>query len=594
MTAVSSPIPGARPSRPTPPAAGSRASLLIAAVFFLAFLPSLPQTARYHTDEAFYTDAALQMVRTGDWITPRAADGMPRFQKPILTYWVVAASYRLFGVSFFTSRVPFLMAGAMVILLTHRLARRLFRDETTALVAAAFVAGNNQLMYAALRSMPDVLLSVAMTASLTGFAGAFFREPGTAASGPNASSDLETRRRDLALGYVGAGLAIATKGLLGLVLVLYALLFVAWHGRRLRITFKDGWAPGSIGLGLAIALFWFILIAVRHGEAGLAGFLEDQVASRIAPSAGELARLAVANAGAYLLAPFRDFFPWPLLALGLAIAEHRRVGEFVREHPAAVAFVLGWVLLLGVMFTGANLTRPRYLLPVWPPLGALLAALLLHLGRGPRAERVLARIRPLLLPIGLAGGAILLLAAPGMDRRILVAGAVWIAATLVLKASAWRRSLVAGLVAVSLFMLMVFSVYEGCVRPVLAPSPAHAWTARLVGRGGGGAPAAAPAVVARVSERYLAQVRVLSGGRVWPRRVTGPLGPAIAAAGARPLVLADDSAGGVLSALGYRLEPCGFVYPRLHARELWELLRTTDKDVVFDAMSRRFVLGVPP
>src|SRR5262245_15975291 len=73
-----------------PASAGIAASFLLALVFLAALLPSLSQTARYHTDESYYTDAALQMITTGDWITPRTAEGAPRFQKPIVTYWVVA------------------------------------------------------------------------------------------------------------------------------------------------------------------------------------------------------------------------------------------------------------------------------------------------------------------------------------------------------------------------------------------------------------------------------------------------------------------------------------------------------------------------
>ena len=576
--------------------AGIAASFLLALVFLAALVPSLPETARYHTDEAYYTDAALQMVATGDWVTPRTAEGAPRFQKPIVTYWVVATCYRLFGVSFLTSRIAFLVAGAIVVVLTHRLARRLFRDEIAAIVAAAFMAGNNQLMYAAMRSMPDVLLCLAMTASLLGFAGVLFGPGagGGADGGADGAVAAEARRRHLALAYLGAGSAMAVKGLLGLVVVLYVWLFVAVRGRSLGASLRSLWAPVPIALGTAIASFWFILISGRHGDAAIDGFFLDQVASRI-PSAGEIMRLVVSNAASYLMTPFRDFFPWPELALILAIAARRTLREFWREHRVAVLFVLGWLLLLGVMFSGANSSRPRYLLPAWPLLAALMAAVIGRLGSAPAAERWLGRLVPFLMPIGLAGGAVLVAATPGMDSRFIWAACIWIAATIVLKACARRRSLAAGLVAVSLFMLMVFAVYEGLIRPVLAPSPAPTWTARLSALAAESTFEEPPAVIGKVQERYLAQVRVLSGGRIWPRRVTGGLGTAIIASGGkRPLILGEADAAAEISELGYYLGPCGFVYPRLHARELWQLLRTTDKAAVFGAMARRYVLGVPP
>ena len=576
--------------------AGIAASFLLAFVFLAALVPSLPETARYHTDEAYYTDAALQMTATGDWITPRTAEGAPRFQKPIVTYWVVATCYRLFGVSFMTSRIAFLIAGAIVVVLTHRLARQLFRDEIAAIVAAAFMAGNNQLMYAAMRSMPDVLLCLAMTASLLGFAGVLFG-PGTAGGNGGAAAtaaSAEVRRRHLVLAYLGAGSAVAVKGLLGLVVVLYVWLFVAARGRKLGASLRSLWAPAPIALGTGIAGFWFAMITNRYGDAAIDGFFVDQVASRI-PSAGEIARLTAVHAASYILTPFRDFFPWPELALGLGFVARRQLREFWRDHRQAVIFVLGWLLLLGVMFSGANLSRPRYLLPAWPLFAALLAALIVRLGATPSAERFLARLVPFLMPIGLAGGAVLVAATPGMDQRIVWAACVWIAATIVLKACARRRSLATGLVAVSLFMLMVFAVYEGLVRPVLAPSLAPTWTARLALLGAESGFEEPPAVIGKVQERYLAQVRVLSGGRIWPRRVTGGLGTAIIASGGkRPLILGESTGAAEISGLGYYLGPCGFVYPRLHARELWQLMRTTDKPAVFGAMARRYVLGVPP
>src|SRR4030095_13471011 len=113
---------------------------------------------------------------------------------------------------------------------------------------------------------------------------------------------------------------------------------------------------------------------------------------------------------------------------------------FWRERRVALVFVLGWLLLLGVMFSGANSSRPRYLLPAWPLLAALMAAVIVRLGSAPAAERLLGRLVPFLMPIGLAGGAVLVAATPGMDSRFIWAACIWIAATIVLKACAARRS----------------------------------------------------------------------------------------------------------------------------------------------------------
>ena len=56
-------------------------------------------------DEPRYTEIAREMYVTGDWITPRLA-GMHWFEKPALTYWLVAAGFQAFGVSEFAARLP--------------------------------------------------------------------------------------------------------------------------------------------------------------------------------------------------------------------------------------------------------------------------------------------------------------------------------------------------------------------------------------------------------------------------------------------------------------------------------------------------------
>ncbi len=45
------------------------------------------------------------MAESGDWVTPRLY-GKPWFEKPILYYWAAALSFKLFGVSEATARLP--------------------------------------------------------------------------------------------------------------------------------------------------------------------------------------------------------------------------------------------------------------------------------------------------------------------------------------------------------------------------------------------------------------------------------------------------------------------------------------------------------
>ena len=71
-------------------AAVRRATLLLLLLCGVTFLAGLGRPAIGDSDEAFYAEAAREMVERGDWLTPHYNYEI-RFQKPILFYWLVAA-----------------------------------------------------------------------------------------------------------------------------------------------------------------------------------------------------------------------------------------------------------------------------------------------------------------------------------------------------------------------------------------------------------------------------------------------------------------------------------------------------------------------
>ena len=53
-------------------------------------------------DDAYYAEKAKQMLRTGDWLTPRFA-GAERLDNPPLYLWIMAASFVVMGVTSFAA-----------------------------------------------------------------------------------------------------------------------------------------------------------------------------------------------------------------------------------------------------------------------------------------------------------------------------------------------------------------------------------------------------------------------------------------------------------------------------------------------------------
>src|SRR5438105_14903249 len=79
---------------------------LLAAVLAFSGLGARPLIS---PAEARYALIAREMLEKGDWIQPHFNHAR-YYEKPPLTYWAVAASYRLFGFTEFASRLPSALA----------------------------------------------------------------------------------------------------------------------------------------------------------------------------------------------------------------------------------------------------------------------------------------------------------------------------------------------------------------------------------------------------------------------------------------------------------------------------------------------------
>src|SRR5690606_773289 len=111
------------------------------------------------------------MVQDGDYLTTYLGSGELRFKKPILPYWTVLIGFKIFGISAFSSRLFFLLAGALTVWLAYRIGRLIFADRKIAYLAALIAASHPVLIFSSTRSIPDILLALCITLAALGFAG---------------------------------------------------------------------------------------------------------------------------------------------------------------------------------------------------------------------------------------------------------------------------------------------------------------------------------------------------------------------------------------------------------------------------------------
>ncbi len=364
----------------------SRDVLWLLVICFVLFGFGLGFTPLANPDEARYGEIPREMLATGDFVTPRL-DGIKYFEKPPLTYWLVAGSLKIFGAGEAAARATPAVFAALGILLTYGVGRSLAGRETG--WWAALVQATSLLYFAHARLLlTDMVVSVLISATLYCFLLAVREPPGR-------------RRRLLFYGlYASAALATLAKGLIGFllpgaVMFLWLLLFNEW--RRLR--------PFYLVTGLmvfaAIALPWHLLVAHRNPEWAWFYFVHEH-----------WLRFTTTTHGRYqpwwffIPIVLLGFFPWtgflwPALRTALPVNWTRR-SEYTEK-----AFLLVWAAFIFLFFSASKSKLVPYVLPVFPPLALVLGSYLAQRMRTPSAPGLRAGFLGFSVVSGLLGLALM-------------------------------------------------------------------------------------------------------------------------------------------------------------------------------------------
>lgn len=91
----------------------------------LSLFSDLGGAAFFKPDEGRDTEIAREILLPKHWVTPHY-DFLPRLDKPIFFFGLVALSFRFFGLSEWSARLPSVLAALGSLSLTYVLARSMF------------------------------------------------------------------------------------------------------------------------------------------------------------------------------------------------------------------------------------------------------------------------------------------------------------------------------------------------------------------------------------------------------------------------------------------------------------------------------------
>lgn len=375
--------------------------LLLCVIALPLFFAGLSQRG-FTDNEGMYAEIGREILISGDWVTPHLNGGV-YLNKPPLLFWLTAGVLRVGGIN----ELPRLIGGLAALgtlLLVYALGRRLWPTHPTAGVWAAAVYLSSALTPIEARILrPDALLAFLMTLTMWGVVRVYSR-PGPA------------DRRGVAAIWVGIGLGVMDKGLLGLLLPALAFCPALLLGCSLREARRC--APWW-GLGLAAAL-----ILPWHIAAGMAnpGFWWDYVVNQhlLYFFDQKFPRDSVSDPLGFAWAAFAGrLAPWVLLLPAAVIGQIRRTRT---ERSVTAWLPLTWFGMIWLFFSLSRGRLEYYFLPA-VPAAALLVGRLCDEWSTPmkplarplaRPRRPVWRALPFLI-VGLAA-TVALLAAPVLGR----------------------------------------------------------------------------------------------------------------------------------------------------------------------------------
>jgi len=302
-------------------------------------------------DEGRYAEIPREMLASGDWTTPRL-NGLKYFEKPPLQYWATATAYAVFGEHHWTSRLWTALTGFAGILLVWFTGQRLYGRD--AAIYSAIVLGG-AMLYTLLAHFNTLDMGVTFFISF-GIAGFLL--------GQN-ESNLNRQRKWLVLAWAALGLAVLSKGLMGLVLPGAALFIYMVVQRDVSILKRMNWLPG-ISVFMLVTVPWFYLVMKANPEFFQFFFIHEhlerfttKVHDRFEPW--------------YYFIPIllAGMLPWTLVMFDALLKSWKQDSKEYSPFNSE-RFLLIWVVFIFIFFSISDSKLASYVLPMFPALALLM------------------------------------------------------------------------------------------------------------------------------------------------------------------------------------------------------------------------------
>jgi 4-amino-4-deoxy-L-arabinose transferase-like glycosyltransferase len=323
--------------------------LVLIAVFCGLWFALIEQRTLWDPDEGRYAEIPREMVASGDWTTPRLND-LLYFEKPPLQYWTTAVAFELFGQHNWSARLWSALTGLAGVLFVFYTGRRLYSSRV-GLYAAIMLASS--LLYFALAHLNTLDMGLTFFTEVVIFALAL------GLRGEPRSTDAKIW---VGVAWIAAALAVLSKGLIGIVLPVGALVCYSLLSRN-----GSMWKKLSLGMGgvlfLLVAAPWFVAVSRANPDFAQFFFVHEHFTR-------------------FTTTEHHRGQPWwfflPVLALGalpwtvpMVCGVWRAFRGRMQSVFDPARFFAIWAVVVFVFFSASGSKLMPYILPVFPALALL-------------------------------------------------------------------------------------------------------------------------------------------------------------------------------------------------------------------------------
>ncbi|MCE5287414.1 MAG: glycosyltransferase family 39 protein [Pelosinus sp.] len=323
-----------------------RTRIAVILVFLAALLLYLPFNANLAvTDpvESNYALPAKEMVLSGDFISPQIY-GHYWFDKPIMIYLWIAGCYQLFGINEFAARFPAAICSAASVAFLYWFACKIFINRRSALFSAMALATSLEFWILSRMIITDALLflfnSISLALLYLGL--------------------REAKKGLVIMAYAAAGLAVLTKGPVGIVLPGLIVIIYLVVSRQWKL-FGRLFLWQGVAVFFLVAAPWYIIMYLRHGAEFVNTFLglHNYVRATVSEHPQD-------NVFYYYLVLFPvSMLPWSGLLL-------KALGSLKRQFAQHNGFLATWLAVTLIFYTAMATKYPTYVFPAMFPAALLI------------------------------------------------------------------------------------------------------------------------------------------------------------------------------------------------------------------------------